>query len=363
MPHLRAGLTRSRPTTRRPLRPPLPTVPVPVARAVVDCAVYVDGARTPGNISYTKALEKVRKDRNGFVWLGLHAPDAKQMQDVGELFGLHELAIEDAIHAHQRPKLEVYDDIQFLILRTVKYVEHESIDQASEVVETGEIMIFTGPDFVITVRHGDHTHLSGVRHRLEERPELLALGPMAALHAIADRVVDSYLAVAEKMDADVEAIEDEVFALNRRRVRIEPVYMLKREVLELRRAVAPLTGPLIALTSPDRRGVPTEIRRYLGDVADHLAMVIEQIVEHDQVLSSLLDAATAKVGIQQNTDMRKISAWVAIGAVPTMIAGIFGMNFEHMPATSHVWAFYSLLAFLAVICVGLFAVFRHHRWL
>ena len=355
MPHLRAGLSRS--------RLPLPRIPVPVARAVVDCAVYLDGVRTPGTMTYTDALQQVRTSGEGFVWLGLHEPDAMQMQNIGELFGLHELVIEDAIHAHQRPKLEVYDDIQFLVLRTVKYVEHESIDQASEVVETGEIMIFTGPDFVITVRHGDHTHLSGVRHKLEERPELLALGPMAALHAIADRVVDSYLAVAEKLDADVEAIEDEVFELQRKRVRIEPVYMLKREVLELRRAVAPLAMPLTALTSPDRPGVPTEIRRYLGDVTDHLAMVIEQIIEYDVVLSSLLDAATAKVGIQQNTDMRKISAWVAIGAVPTMIAGIFGMNFEHIPGTDHEWAFFTLLILLAVICVGLFAVFRHHRWL
>ncbi|MFZ2240961.1 MAG: magnesium and cobalt transport protein CorA [Gordonia amarae] len=355
MPHLRAGLSRS--------RLPLPRIPVPVARAVVDCAVYVDGVRAPGTMTYTEALDQVRTSGEGFVWLGLHEPDALQMQNVGGLFGLHELVIEDAIHAHQRPKLEVYDDIQFLVLRTVKYVEHDSIDQASEVVETGEIMIFTGPDFVITVRHGDHTHLSGVRHKLEERPELLALGPMAALHAIADRVVDSYLAVATKMDTDVEAIENAVFQPSQRRVHIEPVYMLKREVLELRRAVSPLAMPLTALTSPNRRGVPTEIRRYLGDVADHLTMVIEQIVEYDMVLSSLLDAATAKVGIQQNTDMRKISAWVAIGAVPTMIAGIFGMNFEHIPGTNHEWAFFSLLVLLSVICVGLFVLFRHHRWL
>ncbi|MBD0023310.1 magnesium transporter [Gordonia pseudamarae] len=355
MPHLRAGLSRS--------RLPLPPIPVPVARAVVDCAVYVDGTRTPGYISYTDALHQVRETGTGFVWLGLHEPDATQMQNVGELFGLHELVIEDAIHAHQRPKLEVYDDVRFLVLRTVKYVEHESIDHASEVVETGEIMIFTGPDFVVTVRHGDHTHLSGVRRRLEKRPELLRLGPMAVLHAIADRVVDSYLAVAEKMDTDVEAIENAVFEPSARRVRIEPVYMLKREVLELRRAVSPLSMPLATLTVPDRPGVPTEIRRYLGDVADHLAMVIEQIAEYDLVLSSLLDAATAKIGIQQNTDMRKISAWVAIGAVPTMIAGIFGMNFEHMPGTGHTWAFVTLLVVLTVICVGLFAVFRHHRWL
>ena len=355
MPHLRAGLSRS--------RLPLPRIPVPVARAVVDCAVYVDGVRSPGTVSYTEALDQVRTSGKGFVWLGLHEPDALQMQNVGELFGLHELVIEDAIHAHQRPKLEVYDAIQFLVLRTVKYVEHESIDQASEVVETGEIMIFTGPDFVITVRHGDHTHLSGVRHKLEERPELLALGPMAALHAIADRVVDSYLAVATKMDTDVEAIENAIFQPSQRRVHIEPVYMLKREVLELRRAVSPLAMPLTALTSPDRPGVPTEIRRYLGDVADHLAMVIEQILEYDLVLSSLLDAATAKVGIQQNTDMRKISAWAAMAAAPTMIAGIYGMNFDHMPELHWRYGYFVVLAVMVMICALLWRTFRRHGWL
>lgn len=318
----------------------------------MDCAVYIDGHRQPGRIGYSEALEQVRSTGEGFVWLGLHSPDDEQMTGVAEVFGLHELVVEDAVHAHQRPKLEIYDNTQFLVLRTVKYVEHESIEQASEVVETGEIMIFTGPDFVITVRHGDHTHLSGLRRRMEARPERLALGPTAVMHAIADLVVDSYLAVSEKMETDLLAIESSVFGNKKRWLDIEPVYLLKREVLELRRAVTPLTNPLSRLTSNNPL-VPKEIRRYLRDVADHLTTVVDRVVEYDEVLSSLLDAAAAKVGIQQNSDMRKISAWVAIGAIPTMVAGLYGMNFDILPGMHDAQGFGLVCLFLVVVCGAL----------
>lgn len=361
MPNLRAG-GRSLVPTRRDKRPALPRIPLPVARAVVDCAVYVDGIRQPGRVTYSDAFEKVRSTGEGFVWLGLHAPDDAQMQGVAEVFGLHELVVEDAVHAHQRPKLEFYDDIQFLVLRTVKYVEHESMEQASEVVETGELMIFAGPDFLITVRHGDHTHLSGVRRRLEDRPDRLALGPTAVMHAIADRVVDSYLAVTERMDVDIQAIEQQVLTAQRRWLDIDPVYLLKREVLELRRAVTPLTGPLARLSS-DNPAVPKEIRRRFRDVADHLTTVIEHVIEYDELLTSLLDAAAAKVGIQQNSDMRKISAWVAIGAIPTMVAGLYGMNFTYIPTTDNHFGFLTVIIALLALCGGLWVVFRRHHWL
>ncbi|WP_312870468.1 magnesium and cobalt transport protein CorA [Gordonia asplenii] len=340
-------------------KPPLPRIPVPVSRAIVDCAIYVDGERQPGNYAYTEALRRVRESGNGFVWLGLHAPDDGQMQGVAEAFGLHELAVEDAVHAHQRPKLEVYDEVQFLVLRTVKYVEHESIQATSEVVETGEIMIFVGKDFVITVRHGDHTHLSGVRHRLEARPEQLMLGPTMAMYSIADRVVDSYLAVTEKMEADVDAIEQSVFSQGG--LDIDPVYLLKREVLEMRRAVAPLIGPLSQLTGSNQ--IPKEVRRYLRDVADHLTTVIDRVVEYDDVLSSLLDAAAAKVALQQNTDMRRISAWVAMAAGPTMIAGIYGMNFDNMPELHWRPGYYVVLVAMVLLTIVLGRNFRKHNWL
>ncbi|MAU83674.1 MAG: magnesium transporter [Gordonia sp.] len=357
MPHLRPG---GFVTPRRDKRP-LPRIPVPAARAVVDCAVYVNGDRRPGRVSYREALHEVRASGEGYVWLGLHSPDDEQMQDVGRVFGLHELVVEDAVNAHQRPKLEVYDDTQFLVLRTVKYVEHESMDKASEVVETGEIMIFVGPDFVITVRHGDHTHLSGLRRRLEARPTRLELGPTAVLHAISDLVVDSYLAVTDRMETDIVAIESSVFG-TQRSLNIDPVYLLKREVLELRRAVTPLTGPLARLTA-DNPMVPKEIRRHFRDVADHLTTVIDRVVEYDEVLTSLLGAAAAKVGIQQNTDMRKISSWVAIAAVPTLVAGIYGMNFEYMPELDERWGYPTVIVGLLVACSALWVIFRRHHWL
>ncbi|GAA1481844.1 magnesium/cobalt transporter CorA [Gordonia sinesedis] len=359
LPHLPGarGLVPVRNRDRR-----VPHIPVPVARAIVDCAVYVDGVRQPGRVTYSEALTQVRSTGEGFVWLGLHAPDDEQMTGVAQVFGLHELVVEDAVHAHQRPKLEVYDDTLFLVLRTVKYVEHESMEQASEVVETGEIMVFTGPDFVITVRHGDHTHLSGLRRRLEARPERVALGPTAVMHAVADLVVDSYLAVTEKMEDDIVALESTVFGAHKRSLDIDPVYLLKREVLELRRAVTPLSGPLSRLAS-DSNCAPKEIRRQMRDVADHLSTVIERVVEYDEVLTSMLAAAAAKVGLQQNTDMRKISAWVAIGAVPTMVAGIYGMNFEYMPELKEPWGYPTVILGLVLTCTTLFLVFRRHHWL
>ena len=336
---------------------------MPVARAVVDCAVYVDGNRQPGRIGYAEALAQVRERGEGFVWLGMHAPDDEQMTGVAEVFCLHELMVEDAVHAHQRPKLEVYDDTQFLVLRTVTYVEHESIEKASEVVETGEIMIFTGPDFVITVRHGDHTHLSGLRRRLEMRPDRLVLGPTAVMHAIADLVVDTYVAVTEKMETDILAIESAVFDPKNRWLNIEPVYLLRREVLELRRAVVPLTTPMSRLTANGNQLLPKEIRRQFRDVADHLTTVVDHIVEYDELLSSLIETAAAKVGIQQNSDMRKISAWVAIGAVPTMVAGLYGMNFDILPGMHDRQGFGLVVLFLVIVCGGLWALLRRHHWL
>ncbi|MHC3003007.1 magnesium and cobalt transport protein CorA [Gordonia metallireducens] len=337
--------------------------PARVSRAVVDCAVYINGHRQPGDISYRDALSQVRESGEGFVWVGLHSPDDSQMTDVGTTFGLHELVVEDAVHAHQRPKLEVYDDTQFLVLRTVQYVEHESMAMASEVVETGEIMVFAGPDFVITVRHGEHTELSGMRRHLEGRPERLALGPTAVLHAVADKVVDSYLAVTDRMDVDVAAIEESVFSRQNRWLDIDPVYLLRREVLELRRAVTPLSTPLQTLTASGNPLVPKEVRRHLRDVADHLTTVIERVLEYDELLNSMLQAGAAKVGIQQTTDMRKISAWVAIAAVPTMVAGIYGMNFDHMPELHQPWGYPLVLGVLVATCVALFVVFRRSHWL
>jgi magnesium transporter len=339
----------------------LPRIPIPAARAIVDCAVYIDGVRLPGKFTHTAALQEVRKRGTGFAWIGLHEPDEGQMASIAQCFSLHELTVEDAVHAHERPKLERYDDLLFLVLRTVKYVEHD-VHAVSEVVETGEIMVFVGRDFVVTVRHGDFTGLAGVRHELEANPQRLALGPTAVLHAIADHVVDSYLEVVKQVETDVDRMEEEVFTPGNR-VDVAPIYQLKREVVELRRSVNPLATPLHALTSGYDGAIPKEVRRYLRDVTDHHTLVAERIAEFDEALTSLIHAALAKVGVQQNTDMRKISAWVAIAAVPTFVAGIYGMNFEHMPELKWTYGYPAVLVFIAVVCTVLYFTFHKNDWL
>ncbi|QXF83678.1 magnesium/cobalt transporter CorA [Rhodococcus pyridinivorans] len=329
---------------------------------MVDCAVYVDGHRLPGRYSHTEAVAEVRRRGTGFVWLGLHHPDEKQMTNVSHTFGLHELMVEDAVHAHQRPKLERYDDVLFLVLRTVSYIEHESVTTTKDIVETGEIMLFTGPDFIVSVRHGDHSELSHVRKRLESDPDHLSHGPAAVLHAIADHVVDSYLAVTTAVQPDVDDIEELVFTPDTR-IAVDQIYMLKREIVQLRRAVVPLAEPLQQLIRAPGNPIPKDVRRYFRDVADHHTTVSDRIAAFDETLGTLLDAAIAKVTVQQNTDMRKISAWVAIAAVPTMIAGIYGMNFDRMPELHWQYGYYVVLSAIVAITVGLFVTFRRNNWL
>ncbi|KJR07705.1 magnesium and cobalt transport protein CorA [Gordonia sihwensis] len=350
--------------------PEVATPPVPVARAIVDCGVYVDGIRQPTPPDIRSALAFVRTTGSGFVWLGLHAPDERQMNDVAETFGLHPLMVEDAVHAHQRPKLETYDDTLFLVLRTVKYIDHDDDEVANDIVETGEIMVLAGRDFVITVRHGEHTHLAGVRARLEQTPEHLRLGPATVVHAIADRVVDSYLKVVREMEADVDGLEERVFAASSRDLDIDVVYLFKREVLELRRAVQPLAVPLSLLsgstgTLESAALTPhgTEIQRHFRDVADHLTTANDLVVEYDERLTALLNAAATKVSTQMNTDMRKISAWAAIAAVPTAAAGIYGMNFDFMPELHYRYSYPLLLLTLFAVCFTLWRIFHRSHWL
>ncbi|HEY3259064.1 MAG TPA: magnesium/cobalt transporter CorA [Pseudonocardiaceae bacterium] len=352
-----AGSRVIRPGSRpRPVLAEIPT------SYVVDCAVYVDGHRLPGRWTHNTALAEVRRRGSGFVWIGLKDPDQAQVNAVAETFGLHELAVEDAVHGHQRPKLDLYGDTLFMVLKTVCYVAHESPTTANEIVNTGDLMVFLGPDFVVTVRRGQHSGLASVRSQLETNPERLAMGPDAVLHAISDYVVDSYLDVTDAVETDIDEMEELVFSSNSS-VSAEQIYMMKHEITELRRAVIPLGTPLRRLADGSTPLVNGEVALYFRDVEDHLTNVAERITAYDELLTSLVNAALAKITLQQNTDMRRITAWVAIVAVPTMIAGIYGMNFEYMPELGWKFGYPLVIAVIVVICSGLYRVFRRNKWL
>jgi magnesium transporter len=337
--------------------------------AVVDCAVYRDGARVDTGKPLTphEAMRLVRRD-GGFVWIGLHEPTEAEFAGIASEFGLHPLAVEDAVQAHQRPKLEPYDDSLFTVFKTIHYVEHDRLTATSEVVETGEVMCFTGRDFFITVRHGGQGSLRALRHRLQDDPELLAKGPSAVLHAIADHVVDGYIAVADAVQDDVDEVETEVFSPGRRGgvsrgVDSARIYQLKREVLEFKRAVAPLLRPMQTLGERPMRLVDPEIQKYFRDVADHVARVHEQVMGFDDLLNSILQANLAQATVVQNEDMRKITAWAAILAVPTMITGVYGMNFDHMPELHWTFGYPTTLAAILAICYAIHRGFRRNGWL
>jgi magnesium transporter len=362
LPHLRTPLRPPRRLARTPRRPATEHAPRP--DALVDCAVYVDGRRRPGQCEPAD-IETVRRSGQGFVWLGLHDPDADELADLADRYQLHELAVEDALQAqHQRPKLDRYEDTLFAVLKTVRYKHAETPAADVEVVETGEIAVFVGRDFVITVRRGEPRGLQGLRRALEQDPERLALGPSAVLHAIMDRIVDDYLGVAESMQLDVDAVETAVFGgPGRSRRDAERIYVLKREVLELRRAVTPLAAPLRTLAERPVRLVHPEIREYFRDVEDHLSRVTEQIGAFDELLTTIIQANLAQVTVEQNEDMRRISAWVAILAIPTAVAGIYGMNFQHMPELSWRYGYEFTLAVTVAICLVLYRGFRRNGWL
>jgi magnesium transporter len=269
---------------------------------------------------------------------------------------LHELAVEDAIKAHQRPKLEVYDDTLFVVLKPARY------DDDLEQVYLGEIMLFIGERFVVSVRHGDLSPLGAVRKRLEGEPKLLRHGSVAVLYAVLDEVVDNYLPILADIDRDVQEVEEQVFSVDGA-YPTERIYRLKRQILGFHKATAGLMEPLDVLT---RNKVPLDtgpLTKYLRDVADHARRVDQQVDAFRDLLTSILQANLAQVGVRQNEDMRKISAWVAIAAVPTMIAGIYGMNFEHMPETDHIWGYPAALLLMAVICGALYRAFRRSGWL
>jgi magnesium transporter len=323
---------------------------------IVDWAVYHRGQREERPERLSAALASARAIE-GFVWIGLYEPSWDELRMVEEEFGLHPLAVEDAVKAHQRPKLERYGESMFVVLKTLGYVE-----ETSE-IESGEVALFVGPNYCVTVRHGEANPLAEVRARLErEHPQLLACGPSAVLYAVCDAVVDTYTAIADEVRQDIEEVEARVFSPQRTND-AETIYKLKREVLEFRRAARPLVEPAASLAEGAASLVHPDMRPFFRDVADHVVRVAELVDNFDDLLTGILHANLAQVGLRQNSDMRRISAWVAIVAVPTMIAGIYGMNFDHMPELRWRYSYPVVVGLMLAACLALYRAFKRSGWL
>jgi magnesium transporter len=324
---------------------------------IVDCAIYEDGERRGGDLDVADAARAAYDEStSAFVWLGVHEPTAEEFDAVRREFDLHELAVEDAIEAHERPKLEVYGETLFVVLKTVRYIDSE------EVIRSGEIMLFVNPTFVITVRHGEASDLHPVREAVEKRADLLRCGPGAILHAVIDRVVDDYEPAVQGLEIDIQQVEEQVFSEDASNP-AQRIYRLEREVLEMQRAVRPLAAPVDRLARGHFDLVSPELRDYFRDVHDHVLRVASRVEGFRDLLGSALHANLTQVTVRQNADMRRISAWVAILAVPTMVAGIYGMNFEHMPELSWRYGYPAVVLATLLACLLLYRRFRRAGWL
>ena len=323
---------------------------------IVDQAVYRDGHRMHcGDLS--DELEMLRRKENGFIWIGLKDPTDAEFALVNDELQLHPLAVEDAVKGNQRPKIETYDGSLFLVMKTLRYIE------ATSDIETGEVMVFVGDRFVVTVRRGEANPLTTVRHMLELAPEHLDHGPIAVLYSVMDSVVDNYVTIDKEVQEDLDEIERQVFS-GSRDVRAEGIYALKREVLEFRRATVPLEEPLRRLSEdPTMPGMKDEARPFFRDISDHLLRVSDHAESYDRLLTDVLNAHLAQISVQQNDDMRRISAWVAMAAVPTMIAGIYGMNFDNIPELHWRYGYFIVLGLMAATCTALYRAFRKSGWL
>ena len=325
---------------------------------IVDNALYRNGERVDLGLD-THDLAGVRAKATGtddFVWVGLHEPDSDELEAVADLYDLHELAVEDALSAHQRPKVERYADSLFIVLKTLWYVDEQ------DAVETGEISMFVGHKFVVTVRHGSGGGLKEARQRLEAASTVLAHGPSAVVYAVCDEVVDRYEEVAGSLQEDVDEVEESVFSTQRTNDSAR-IYILKRELAEMRRAVLPLREPMSKFTAGSVHGIHSDAGPYFRDVADHLNRVAETIDTLDSLLSTAFEAHIAQISIQQNDDMRRISAAAGIIVAPTVVGSIYGMNFQHMPELQWTLGYPMAIALMVLSSLIVFVVSRRAGWL
>jgi magnesium transporter len=329
-----------------------------VRDVIVDSALYRKGTRVTVDCfahDYA-ALRKAADEPGDFVWVGLYQPSEVELSEVADAFALHPLAVEDALKAHQRPKLESYEDSLFLVLKTLWYVDED------DAVETGEINMFVGPDFVVTVRHGRGSQLQDARHFLEEKADVLSHGPSSVVYAVCDTVVDGYVDVVDELQVDVDEVETSVFSPERTNDSVR-IYTLKREIAEVRRAVLPLREPMRRFSAGAVPLVHEDAAPFFRDVADHLTQAAEVVDTLDGLLSTAFDAHVARISVQQNDDMRKISAGAALIVVPTLIAGVYGMNFDHMPELGWTLGYPFALLLMVGVSVGLFKWFKKSGWL
>jgi magnesium transporter len=326
---------------------------------IVDRAIYCEGKRTDAPDTLAE-LSAACRNGAGIAWIGVYRPTEEEFATLAREFDLHELAVEDAVQAHQRPKLERYGDTMFLVLRTARYIDE------SETVEFGEVHVFAGPQFVIIVRHAEAPDLADVRRGLEARPDLLSRGPLAIVHAIMDRVVDDYAPVVAGIENDVDEIEDDVFdgspTVSRR------IYELTREVIAFQRATTPLPSILDELMSAPN--VDDEERRYLRDVQDHALRVEERADGFRELLQNILSVnltletkALSEISTQQNEEVKKISAWAAILFAPSVVGTIYGMNFDHMPELHWLLGYPYALTLMAATSAGLYLLFKRRNWI
>jgi magnesium transporter len=322
---------------------------------IVDYELYQNGNRYTEPSNLPELISKARTE-GGFVWLGLAEPTQMEFDKIVGDFRFHPLAIEDAVNAKQRPKFEEYPGVQFCVLKTVFY------DEAQSLVSTGEIFCFIGEYFIVVVRHGDGAPLKNTRQILENNPEHLAKGPYAVLHAVIDHVIDCYIDIAAELEADVVQVENEVFN-ERKKTNSAAIYFLKREIIEFRHAIDPLLSPLQKLASEGASHVPNTLTPFFRDTLDHLSRASDAAAGLDSLLVSALQADLAHVQVQQNADMRKITSYVALASVPTMVAGIYGMNFDFMPELRWKFGYPLVVGSLVLLTAILYRKFKKSGWL
>jgi magnesium transporter len=324
------------------------------SKTIVNCVAYSHGRRK-AEVALSQVHELL-KENNQFVWIGLHEPSEEVLEQVQHEFGLHDLAVEDAHTAHQRPKVEMYGDSTFVVLRTAQVNKDRHI-------EFGETHFFVGANYIVTVRHGSSVSYADVRSRCENSPQMLSKGQGFALYAVMDFIVDHYYPVVHEMEMELEGIEDKIFKEKPSRETTEQIYQLKRQLLEVKRAVSPLVDVCNRLMRFDMKCISEETRPYFRDVYDHVVRINEMVENTRELLNTALEANFSLISISQNDVSKKFAGWAAIFAVPTMVAGFYGMNFKFIPETEWPYGFYAILLLTVGLCVLLYYLFRRSGWL